>query len=447
MSSTCDICCENHNTTNHKIVSCPSCDSVQCRACAQGYILSNQEEPHCMACKHAWDRQFVDSWCTQKFRNTDLRRHREEVLFEREKALFPQAQVEAERVLRIRRVRQRIDTLRREIYSEYETRGLYAIPYTEREHHIQTNFPELHEKVLELRESYRTLDDIATRFGDDTTLDAENAPKFVRKCPNEKEDCRGYLSENYYCSMCHTHFCKHCNEKKTVDHVCNPDTVATMKLLKQDSKPCPKCGIFITKIEGCTQMWCTSCHCVWNFRTGLIMKGRVHNPHYIEYRRAGGELKGREHGDVPCGGVPSFRELREAKADDRILIYRIQLEMIQRSHDWIENENYSTRHVRLRYMLKMSSLTQFKREIQRIDKRHEKNNELFQLWELVIHATGDILRQYIINPVEIERQIGEINAVVDYANSVIRTIWKRYGCCTPGLVERVFVREEQNNNV
>lgn len=95
----------------------------------------------------------------------------------------------------------------------------------------------------------------------------------------------------------------------------------------------------------------------------------------------------------------------------------------------------------------MSSLTQFKREIQRIDKRHEKNNELFQLWELVIHATGDILRQYIINPVEIERQIGEINAVVDYANSVIRMIWKRYGCCTPGLVERVFVREEQNNNV
>ena len=78
----CDVCCEKLNKINHKKVECPFCDLTCCRSCSQRYILSTFEDPHCMGCKTLWNREFIDSFCTKYFRNTELKRHRENVLFE-----------------------------------------------------------------------------------------------------------------------------------------------------------------------------------------------------------------------------------------------------------------------------------------------------------------------------------------------------------------------------
>jgi uncharacterized Zn finger protein (UPF0148 family) len=71
----------------------------------------------------------------------------------------------------------------------------------------------------------------------------------------------------------------------TVAHVCNPDTLATIQLLQKECKRCPKCAIPIFKIDGCDQMWCVQCHTAFNWRTGKVETGRVHNPHYFQYLR------------------------------------------------------------------------------------------------------------------------------------------------------------------
>ena len=110
--TTCDVCCENFNKINHKKVECPFCDLTSCRSCSQKYILSSIEDPHCMGCKTIWNREFVDSFCTKYFRRTELRRHRENVLFEREKALMPQSQQEVERVIAMRKLRKEAKRLR-----------------------------------------------------------------------------------------------------------------------------------------------------------------------------------------------------------------------------------------------------------------------------------------------------------------------------------------------
>ena len=96
----CQVCCEKINKINHKKVKCPFCDLTSCRVCSQRYILSSFEDPHCMGCKTRWDREFIDSFCTVKFRNKDLKLHRENVLLEREKALMPATQPEVERLWR-----------------------------------------------------------------------------------------------------------------------------------------------------------------------------------------------------------------------------------------------------------------------------------------------------------------------------------------------------------
>jgi hypothetical protein len=77
----CNICCEVFTLRNRLKVNCGYCDLEACRACVQKcarvpgknqlaavdtslkknrYLVSTVEDPHCMQCKNAWNREFVD---------------------------------------------------------------------------------------------------------------------------------------------------------------------------------------------------------------------------------------------------------------------------------------------------------------------------------------------------------------------------------------------------
>ena len=120
---------------------------------------------------------------------------------------------------------------------------------------------------------------------------------FHRKC--SIENCRGYLSSQWKCGLCSSYTCKDCHLEKKEGHICNKDLVATISFLEEDTKPCPKCSTPIHKIDGCDQMWCTMCHTAFSWRRGTI-ETRIHNPHYYEWLRNGGELP-RNDGDYECG--------------------------------------------------------------------------------------------------------------------------------------------------
>lgn len=121
--------------------------------------------------------------------------------------------------------------------------------------------------------------------------------QFYRKC--SVENCRGYLSSDWKCGLCSTYTCKYCHLEKKEGHICDKDLVATISFLQDDTKPCPKCTTPIHKIDGCDQMWCTMCHTAFSWRRGTI-ETRIHNPHYYEWLRNGGELP-RNDGDYECG--------------------------------------------------------------------------------------------------------------------------------------------------
>jgi hypothetical protein len=112
----------------------------------------------------------------------------------------------------------------------------------------------------------------------------------------QKPSCNGMIDENYCCVICNNTTCPKCCEITLENHVCNPDTVETIKNIKKDSKPCPKCGISISKIGGCSQMWCVECHTGFSWVTGEI-ETNIHNPHYFEYMRKNGVIP-----PAPIGG-------------------------------------------------------------------------------------------------------------------------------------------------
>jgi hypothetical protein len=151
---------------------------------------------------------------------------------------------------------------------------------------------------------------------------ANNVTEFKSIIACSRSDCRGYADQSGRCLVCGAVHCVDCGKmtmsaeeahecatsgSAPAPHVCNPDEVATMKELVKSSKPCPSCGVPVTRISGCPQMWCTHCHVGFRWDTLKISKGAVSNPERDDFLRGRGWGVMREAGDVPCGG---FSELR-----------------------------------------------------------------------------------------------------------------------------------------
>jgi hypothetical protein len=132
---------------------------------------------------------------------------------------------------------------------------------------------------------------------------------FIMKC--QINGCEGFLSQQYKCGLCSEYTCSQCYMPKGENHTCNPDDVASTKMIKEETRPCPKCSARIYKIDGCDQMWCTDCKTAFSWRTGTIVNGNIHNPHYYEYlRNTQGSVPRADQPYNPCGEIMDNYQLR-----------------------------------------------------------------------------------------------------------------------------------------
>lgn len=94
----CTVCCEPIKNE----IKCKACDHVTCLPCQKKYLTSivkvrdkvtHQEpvahtvmpqDPHCMSCKTAWNKSTLYNTFPRGFVDGDLKRHRQQVIFERE---------------------------------------------------------------------------------------------------------------------------------------------------------------------------------------------------------------------------------------------------------------------------------------------------------------------------------------------------------------------------
>ena len=401
----CTICCEKFNLTCHKKVECNYCELECCRKCIQKYLTDITTDAHCMQCKNIWNREFIDSACTKNFRNKDLKNHRENILFEREKCFLPDAQV----IVAQRKERVRL---------------------------IEENTIKIHDFMYEIRKLENTNNII--RQGTDV-VDVSDRRKFIRKCP--VPECRGFLSTQWKCELCENHICHECNEIKGDPHTCDPGAVETMKMLKKDTKACPNCGTMIFKISGCAQMWCPDCHTAFNWNTMQIEKGVIHNPHFYEFQRLGGAVH-RNHGDIPCGGMPDVLELY-TKCKIKQSRYQVMIppeyKIIFDFHRVIQhinqveiyhgpNENFL--EMRIRYLTGIYTEDEYKLLLQRSEKAREKRRDIMNILTMFTQTGADLLRQFV-NDTELDQDV--INNLRDYTNDTLCTISKRYTCVVPQI--------------
>lgn len=96
------------------------------------------------------------------------------------------------------------------------------------------------------------------------------------------------------CGLCSKQVCKHCREDitgKKETHTCDPNIVANIKAMYEDAVPCPKCKEPISRISGCSHMFCTWCHTGFDYKTGLIIDAKHNtNPHFYRWQAAQAQL-------------------------------------------------------------------------------------------------------------------------------------------------------------
>lgn len=402
----CNICDEKYNKSTRCEIKCDFCDFSACKICQKKYILSVSVDVHCMNCKKDWDRQILINKFDRTFIDKQYNSHRERILFDREKAMLPATQ-----------------------------------PYVEKELACE----KLNEEILQLSEQISQLQILRNaKISEKRKLlnfDVQEKKLFVRKCPFE--NCKGFLSSQWKCSLCENFTCKNCNEIKgtTIDHPhdCDKNNIETVKLLEKDTKSCPGCGTGIFKIEGCSQMFCTECHTAFDWKTGKIETGNIHNPHYFEYLRKTGNIE-RNIREIRCGReidnqyavyvIDTLRtKLTKNSLDVIIKIIRNILhirfvELDKFSVDRIQNNL----DLRISYMRNKLNEEQFKNKLQKREKDIQKKREITNILTMYINCMTEILYRYMEKLSNFDQMFQEMSEIKEYSNQCFANISNIYKC-------------------
>jgi len=432
-SNDCPVCLDKFTGSVRKAVKCQYCQYEVCTTCVKRYMVESVEDPHCMNCRRAWNRDFIDSYLTLAFRKGTLKKHREDVLLDREKARLPLLQPRIEARVQAREMTTEIAEHNKKI------RDLEIAINRERE------------LVYRLHRRQHRLEDMAAgRLPIGTDVDGSGEKKevrqFTQKCP--VEDCRGFLSSAWKCGTCQTWVCPDCLVPKGKDkdspHTCDEDVKATAALIKKETKPCPKCGMGISKIDGCDQMWCVSCQTPFSWTTGRQVFGVVHNPHYYQWLRGqnGGEAP-RVAGDIPCGGLVGYYQLVQVIPGE----FRKEVEQIHRTTAELTDtilRNYprldevpDNGDLGIEYTLKALSMEDWKKALWARETKREKGLDLRGPLDLFTNVSSEVLRRMAQRPSR-EEFVGllqQLRALRDYVNGEMEKIGRRYGNMTPKITE------------
>ena len=231
----CSICVEKYNESSRKKITC-KCNFESCLKCVKTYILEKSHlKPHCMSCRTIWTPEIMQTYFSKYFMSKDYRQMREKILFEEEKTFFPDLLDEAKRLLDIEKLDKSIDILYVQLDKNHKNEEQLVREQRQKEKIITEQISITKQKRVKLLYQQPSLE----------------KKVFIMKCI--KEDCKGFLSEKYKCGLCSVQICKDCHYEKEKDdeHKCDQGDVETVNELLKTTKPCPKCHIRISKIDGC----------------------------------------------------------------------------------------------------------------------------------------------------------------------------------------------------
>lgn len=255
----CDICCSDPPSLLCKN---PVCQRSYCTFCMVKYMESSMVLPNCPDCKYEFTMiQIGDNKIMEAcIKNVLEDHHRTEY----EKLVYN---------IDIEKYKNSISKYYKRTYKP--TLKLNSLPI-----HINLLSLNIVEKntdgyikmALYDYENYNTI-----YFHIDNDTESEVKVVLCPKCPG--------IIKDGICIECEKSFCIKCKELLH-DNECNPEQLQFIKSIQNTSKQCPNCRVWIERVSGCDQMWCTQCHIAFSWNTGKRVFEPIHNPHYFEHNRA-----------------------------------------------------------------------------------------------------------------------------------------------------------------
>lgn len=436
----CPICCDAYTSVVRKPVTCPYCDYAACTACMKKYLTEGALDAHCMGCRRSWNDEFLDLNFTRAFRTGPYKKHREDVLMEREISILPTRQPRVEAKLKVREVEVEI----RKVNKELQELDLARSKVLRSSHKLSAQITRY------TAESEGRPPPAWTLTEGEKAATPEKA-KFIMKCPDG--ECRGFLSTAYKCGTCQRWACSDClvmKAAKDSEHTCDPGVKESVAMIIKESHPCPKCGERISKVDGCDQMYCIDCHTAFSWNTGQIVNGIIHNPHYYEYlRKLGNGTAPRNAGDVPCGGVPYYGHIDRAirnfsVADKRAIIgiHRITSEIAdQRILAYQGGFNINDNgDLGVMYLMKEISKEAMKTELAKRELKRNKHMAVRAILEMFVNTSTMMLNNVVTATPETDEGrallILEYNNLRKYVNESLMGVSKMKNCSVPQISDK-----------
>lgn len=463
--SQCDVCVSTFNKIIKKKVECPKCNFSACRSCIETYTTSKSDDFHCMNCKQAWDYEFFLKNMTQACVKR-IMLHRQQVLLERERAKMPETQVyvcyhkeiEKDKMLMLKLCNTQtlldktvgmnvdlIDTKLNEMRNDPKY-GQYTMDAIDKLNEgidtVRKQKKVLYVKIGTIRRKvYRW--EASLKMNDEE--DKNKADKVIMKCTCN--DCKGFVMSNWKCGICETDYCETCLTVKTEGeaslHMCKKEDIKTAELIKTSTKACPNCAVLIHKINGCSQMWCPSCQTTFNYNTGEIDRGIIHNPHYYEwYRKNKQALDTKANNEENCNrDINQNQMMRHISVafgyntaeSNRLYYYsRLYGHLGYMIRDIPEHDVKDVKHnlrYRIQWMLNELSDDDFKKILLKEEKQHKYNLNLRHIYTMCQTLFNDVSHKVLrCNYKEnVLPLIDEYKEVLDYSNRSLKEVAKLYG--------------------
>ena len=427
----CQLCTEKV-IDNFRVI-CPFCNVEICEKCFQYSLTMELKNPGCIYCKKKLSLEFVLSnnvteWC----KNTFIP-YFEDLCLEKEKSLLIETIPKYKNMVEIRNVKKEIKQLpsNRKIENEILSvlQKKYPSPITKK---IIKEYEEFNNEFLIKKEEKDLqfiilnvkLSELESNANHSNHKKSSNFKKkmYICNCPVSK--CRGFINEDYICDICNTEICDSCLVKKEEGHICNRNDVKSANIIRESSKPCPKCYVPIFKSSGCNQMFCTICHVVFDWESLKIDNGsNVHNAHYFEWMTSQ-DNKVLNIEEVACGNIEDiYRNLISklqrkiniiANADDNITyfddlrllrfikkVFEINRifngEIIDSIRNTCLKDNFEK--YRIQYLDNQITEKIWKSRIAKDTINNEKYKSLIEILEMYITVTSDLIRQYAFDDI------------------------------------------------
>lgn len=300
----------------------------------------------------------------------------------------------------------------------------------------------------------------------------------------------GATARRCYCAVCDVDICEKChvqlNETETPlhhrVHVCQEEDVLAVRTMLRTTRPCPQCASRIERAAGCSQMWCTKCHCAFDWNTGRIIDQRremLHNPHLHDYlnnvyRARYEPVDGRAAGDgddgggdaelfgpdnyepTDCGAPPHVntfyqysrlrtnRRRRDNKLDLNLRVIGAYLRSVYHIADTLERQFlyvYPAMHwdedkrfvanldIRFKFLTGAIDRSRYEKSLYQRHLKLLHAKQVRDVCRLVVGVSGDILHRLFGAPLDcdVEPYTDEIRGLFTHARGLIVGISAHYG--------------------